>query len=295
MIFIILKKKTMILSAACVLSISAIFGANSLYKTFAANKNTTSEVSSQTENTNKTEISSHASKVNLNSLSNKKIGWGQGTRFDSQNRPEDAVSAQNKYGSLNADFIDLSGEKVIYLTFDEGYENGYTSKILDVLKAKNVKATFFVTGDYAKKETEIVKRMIDEGHVVGNHTWKHYSMPEKSADVCRSEIKELHDYVQQNYNYEMKVFRPPMGEFSEQTLALTQEMGYKTMFWSFAYKDWDANKQGDKTASLNKLNERLHCGAIYLLHAVSSTNADILGDFIDHAQSEGYSFILPKC
>lgn len=293
----ILKKRAIALSAACVLAISAVFGANSIYKTFAANKGAASkktEVSSQTESTDKTATSSQASQIDINSLSNKKIGWGQGTNFDDQNRPQDAVSAQNQYGNLDANFIDLSGEKVIYLTFDEGYENGYTSKILDVLKEKNVKATFFITGDYAKAEPELVKRMIAEGHVVGNHTWKHYSMPEKSLDTCRNEIKELHDYVQQNYNYEMKVFRPPMGEFSEQTLAVTQEMGYKTMFWSFAYKDWDANNQGDPATCLNKLNERLHCGAIYLLHAVSSTNADILGDFIDHAQSEGYKFILPE-
>lgn len=293
MIFI-LKKRAAALSAACVLALSATFGANSVYKTFAANKSTTSkktETSSQTEK----ETSSQTPAVDVNSLSSKKIGWGQGTNFDDQNRPQDAVSAQNQYGSLNASFIDLSGEKVIYLTFDEGYENGYTDKILDVLKEKNVKATFFVTGDYAKTETDIVKRMIAEGHVVGNHTWKHYSMPEKTLDTCRDEIKELHDYVQQNYNYEMKVFRPPMGEFSEQTLAVTQEMGYKTMFWSFAYKDWDPNNQGDPTTCLNKLNERLHCGAIYLLHAVSATNADILGDFIDYAQSEGYKFVLPEC
>jgi peptidoglycan-N-acetylmuramic acid deacetylase len=120
-------------------------------------------------------------------------------------------------------------------------------------------------------------------------------MPEKSLDTCRDDITQLHEYVKQNYNYEMTVMRPPKGEFSEQTLAVTQELGYKSMLWSFAYKDWDANNQGDPTASLNKLNERLHPGAIYLLHAVSATNADILGDFIDHAQSEGYKFVLPEC
>ncbi len=228
------------------------------------------------------------------SLSNDKICWGQGVHFDDLNRPQDAVTAQEKYGDLGAQFIDLSGDKVIYLTFDEGYENGYTAQILDVLKEKGVSATFFVTGDYAKSEGELVQRMIDEGHVVGNHTWKHYSMPEKSSDVCIDEITTLHDYVKENFNYEMTVFRPPMGEFSEQTLALTQEQGYTTMLWSFAYKDWDANSQIDSAASLAKLEERLHCGAIYLLHAVSSVNADILGEFIDYAQSEGYTFVLPE-
>lgn len=285
-----LKKRVIALSAICLAAVSALLSAGTIYRAFAANR---SDNQPAKQTAKQPETSSQAP-IDIGSLSNKKIGWGQGVRFDSQNRPEDAVSAQNKYGNLNADFIDLSGEKKIYLTFDEGYENGYTAKILDVLKEKNVKATFFITGDYAKSETELVKRMIAEGHTVGNHTWKHYSMPEKSLDTCRNEIKELHDFVKQNYNYDMTVFRPPMGEFSEQTLAVTKEMGYKTMFWSFAYKDWDAKNPSDPTASLNKLNERLHCGAIYLLHAVSPTNADILDDFIDHAQSNGYKFVLPN-
>lgn len=288
-----MKKRVITLATICLAAASALFCAGSIYKTFAAGgkKNAAATQSKKATTTSRTEPISSEPPIDIGSLSNKKIGWGQGLRFDSQNRPEDAVSAQNKYGHLNADFIDLSGKKTLYLTFDEGYENGYTAKILDVLKEKNVKATFFVTGDYAKSEPELMKRMIAEGHTVGNHTWKHYSMPEKSLDTCRKEISELHDFVKQNYNYEMTVLRPPMGEFSEQTLAVAKEMGYKTMLWSFAYKDWDAKNPGDPTASLNKLNERLHCGAIYLLHAVSPTNAEILGDFIDHATSNGYKFL----
>ena len=135
--------------------------------------------------------------------------------------------------------------------------------------------------------------MIDEGQIVGNHTWRHYSMPEKSLDTCREELSLLHDYVKENFGYEMNVMRPPKGEFSEQTLALASQMGYRTCLWSFAYKDWDANAPGDTTQSLNKLNERLHCGAVYLLHAVSPTNAAILGDFIDYARSQGYEFVTP--
>lgn len=281
----------------------------SLYRTFAADlrsgntkkptasaaTTTTASPTESTQSTKSTESTrpSQAAKVDISSLSPNKIGWGQGTNFDSLNRPQDAVTAQERYGALGGNFVDLSGKKIIYLTFDEGYENGYTNDILDTLKKKNVKATFFITGDYAKREGELVQRMIEEGHTVGNHTWKHYSMPEKSLDVCRDEIKQLEDYVQENYHYQMTVLRPPMGEFSEQTLALTSEMGYQTYFWSFAYKDWDVNSQSDPTTALKKLNDRLHCGAIYLLHAVSSTNAEILGDFIDNAQKQGYEFVLP--
>lgn len=298
------KREKIALSIVCASALSATFILTSLYRTFAADlrsgsskNSTTSSMTSETSSSQTSQTQSRTNpakpKVDISSLSPKKICWGQGTNFDNLNRPQDAVNAQEKYGDLGGNFVDTSGKKVIYLTFDEGYENGYTNDILDTLKKKNVKAVFFITGDYAKREGELVQRMIDEGHMVGNHTWKHYSMPEKSIEVCRDEIKQLHDYVQDTYNYKMTVMRPPMGEFSEQTLALASEMGYKTYLWSFAYKDWDANSQPDATAALNKLNERLHCGAIYLLHAVSPTNAKIMGDFIDNAQAQGYKFMLP--
>ena len=217
--------------------------------------------------------------------------------------PHDAVEYQQKYGELGGFFVDLNEapadaqsepeKKKIYLTFDEGYENGYTEKILDTLKDKNVKAVFFITGDYAKRSGELVKRMIGEGQVVGNHTWRHYSMPEKSLETCREEIGLLHDYVKENFGYEMSVLRPPKGEFSEQTLALASEMGYTTCLWSFAYKDWNPDAPGDKAQSLSSLNDRLHSGGVYLLHAVSPTNAAILGDFIDNARAKGYEFVTP--
>lgn len=307
------KKQKIALSVACVSVLSAAFLVTSFYRTFAANlrsdgakrPTTSSSASSAATTVPTTTANDNAGKAEQNgsrkaaelpdiaSLSSKKIGWGQGTNFDSLNRPQDAVNAQEKYGDLGGHFVDLSEKKVIYLTFDEGYENGYSSDILDTLKQKGVKATFFITGDYAKREGELVQRMIDEGHTVGNHTWKHYSMPEKSLDVCREEITQLEQYVQENFHYKMTTLRPPMGEFSEQTLALASEMGYSTWFWSFAYKDWDVNSQTDSATALNKLNNRLHCGAIYLLHAVSPTNAAILGDFIDNARAQGYEFVTP--
>ena len=293
------RKNTLLLSGLVAMFMSAIFAVNSIfYASAAAKKQPSTSVTESSATSESRTTQTTQPQINLSSLDSKKICWGQGKNFDELNRPRDAVTSQQKYGNLGGFFIGLpedanANEKKIYLTFDEGYENGYTSKILDTLKQKKVKAVFFITGDYAKREGDLVQRMIDEGQIVGNHTWRHYSMPEKSLDTCREELSLLHDYVKENFGYEMNVMRPPKGEFSEQTLALASQMGYRTCLWSFAYKDWDANAPGDTTQSLNKLNERLHCGAVYLLHAVSPTNAAILGDFIDYARSQGYEFVTP--
>ena len=180
--------------------------------------------------------------------------------------------------------------KTVRLTFDQGYENGYTAKILDTLKAKNVKATFFVLDDYARRNPELVKRMIDEGHIVGNHSVTHRSMPSLSADECREEVMGLHKYILDEFGYEMSEFRPPMGEYSELSLAVTSECGYSTLLWSYAYADWDPNAQPDPGEALKKLKDNLHNGAVYLLHSVSSTNEAILADFIDLTRDKGYEF-----
>ena len=184
-------------------------------------------------------------------LSNKKNGWGQGTQVNQDNRPISCDTFQSKYGQYNAVFI-KENNKNVYLTFDEGYENGYTSKILDVLKGKKAPAVFFVTYDYAKRNPDLIKRMIAEGHIVGNHSYTHPSMPTVSLEKASEEITKLHDYIKENFNYTMTLFRPPMGEYSEQTLALTKELGYQSVFWSFAYKDWDTKKQPDETTALKK-------------------------------------------
>ena len=217
-------------------------------------------------------------------------GYGQGVRFDELNRPKGAVEFNSGYSGFSAEAIRDTEEKTINLTFDQGYENGYTSKILDTLKEKGVKATFFVVGDYVEREPELVKRMIDEGHVVGSHSVHHYSMPSLSPEECVSEIMELHNEVLEKFGVQMNLFRPPKGEYSEQSLAVTGDLGYKTVLWSFAYADWDPQSQPEPEASLNKLIERAHPGAIYLLHSVSETNASILGDFIDAMLAEGYTF-----
>ena len=231
----------------------------------------------------------------LQTLDNTIQNWGQGVQFNSQNQPVSSLEFQDKYGSLQADFIGPQ-EKVIWLTFDEGYENGYTEKILDTLREKKCPAVFFVTGQYARENTELMNQMIRDGHARGNHSWTHPAkgMPSLTIEEQISDMNELHQYVKDNYNYEMTLFRYPAGIFSEQSLAVVQSFGYRSLFWSFAYADWDPDKQPDAAQTLKKLQDRLHPGSIYLLHAVSSTNAQILGDFIDYARNEGYEFKLPE-
>lgn len=229
--------------------------------------------------------------IELSALSTEKHGYGQGVQLDADNRPLGAIDFNEQFGKYSARAIDSPEKKTIRLTFDEGYENGYTPVILDTLKERGVKATFYVLDDYARKEPELIRRMIDEGHTVGNHSVHHYSMPSLSAEECREEIEGLHDYIKEEFGYEMTEFRPPMGEFSELSLAVTQECGYETVLWSYAYADWDVNAQPPDAESLKKLENALHSGAIYLLHPVSSTNAAILGDFIDYAIAQGYEFV----
>ncbi len=222
-------------------------------------------------------------------LNNQLIGWGLGKEKDSLGRPLDAVNAQKKYNDYSSLFIDLSEEKTIYLTFDEGYENGYTSVILDRLKEANVKAAFFVTYDYCKSSPELVERMIEEGHAVGNHSYTHPSFPKCSENQVENEITALHNYVKDNFGYEMTLFRFPMGEFSERTLRQVSDLGYTSVFWSFAYQDWDVNKQLSAQEAFDTVTSSTHDGGIYLLHAVSKANAEALGDIICHWREQGYT------
>ncbi len=224
----------------------------------------------------------------LEEFSTEKVAYGMGVDTDSDNRPLGAVSAQAQYGDKGALFIGGSEHKRLWLTFDEGYENGYTAQILDTLKDKNVRAVFFVTYDYCKANPELVQRMIDEGHTLGNHTWSHPSLPECSPDELYAEISLLHKHVKNTFGYDMYVMRPPMGEFSEQVLACAKSLGYTTVLWSFAYPDWDVNSQPDKTSAYQKITSKTHNGAIYLLHAVSETNTAILPDVIDYWTENGY-------
>ncbi|MBR6756633.1 MAG: polysaccharide deacetylase family protein [Peptococcaceae bacterium] len=227
----------------------------------------------------------------LADLDNTPAGWGQGVHTDEQNRPLGAVNGQNKYGQYDAYFI-AEPTSTIYLTLDEGYENGYTAAILDVLKEKQCPAVFFVTMDYVKKNPELIQRMIDEGHVIGNHSLTHPAagLPTQSMEEQVEEIMAVHRYVEENFGYTMYLFRYPAGIHSEQSLALVQQLGYTSVFWSFAHRDWETNNQPDPAEALTKVVDCLHPGAIYLLHAVSATNTEIMGDFIDQARANGYTF-----
>lgn len=224
----------------------------------------------------------------LDSLSTEKVVWGPGNIVDHK-QPNDPLLLQKQYASMNAKWL-LDDDKKICLTFDEGYENGYTPQILDTLKEKNVKAIFFVTYDFASQNPDLVKRMIDEGHIVGNHSYRHYSMDEVSDDVAKEEVTYLHKYIKDKFNYTMSYFRFPKGEFSERSLQIVKDLNYKSVFWSFAYADWDPDNQTEENQAFTHICESTHPGAILLLHAVSKTNADILGKVIDDIKKQGYAF-----
>ncbi len=221
--------------------------------------------------------------------SNKKIGWGI-KRNDKHEQPD--VGKENRkileeYGGI---CLGNSESKNIYLTFDEGYEAGYTEQILEVLKNNDVKATFFITAHYLNTQEDLVKRIIDEGHIVGNHTVNHKSMPDLTEEEMKKEIMELHQAIYQKFNYDMKYIRPPKGEFSERTLKVTNNLGYKTVMWSFAYEDWNEDKQPDEQKSLQKILNNLHNGEIILLHGNSKTNTNILDSMIKEVKNMGYEF-----
>lgn len=222
-------------------------------------------------------------------LSNKKIGWGI-KRNENHEQPDLGSSNIKLLNSYDGIAIGNNEDKYVYLTFDEGYEAGYTSKLLDILKENNVKAAFFITGHYLNTQPELVKRMIEEGHTVGNHTVNHKSMPDLNDEKVKEEIMSLHTAIYEKYGYEMKYIRPPMGEFSERTLSLIKGLGYKTTMWSLAYDDWDENKQGRESYGKDKVISNIHNGVIILLHANSVDNSNILEDCIKEIREMGYEF-----
>ena len=182
-------------------------------------------------------------------------------------------------------------KKKIFLTFDCGYENGFTPKILDVLKKQKVVAAFFVTKPFIREGTELVRRMKREGHIVGNHTVHHKSMPTLSDRDNKQEIIDCAQYCKEATGYEMDHFiRPPMGEYNEKTLKLTKSMGYKTIFWSMAYVDFDVNKQPGKDYVVEHFKKYTHNGSIPLMHNVSQSNAEALDEVITNLKKEGYEF-----
>lgn len=191
----------------------------------------------------------------------------------------------------NAVFTGDTGQKELYLTFDNGYENGYTSAILDVLKEKQVPAIFFVTGHYVKTQPELLKRMTAEGHLIGNHSWSHPDMSQISEGQIRTELDKVKSEVAAvSGQQEMKYLRAPRGIFNERSLSVSRDMGYTNVFWSIAYKDWDTNMQRGSEFAYQTVMAQLHPGAVILLHSVSKDNAEALGRIIDAAKAQGYMF-----
>jgi len=184
----------------------------------------------------------------------------------------------------------LTKEKVLYLTFDCGYENGNTAKILDVLKEKQVPAAFFCTVDEMKSAPEIVSRMIKEGHIVGNHSVKHPSFAEIDRTRMAQEIIGADNYLRENFGYSAPFFRFPKGEYNESALDAVACLGFTSVFWSAAYADWDVNAQKGARYALDTVLARVHPGAILLLHSVSKDNAEAMADIIEGARAMGYTF-----
>ena len=234
--------------------------------------------------------SSKANNENLNQISNKKIEWGI-KRADNHEQPDVGSTNKKIMDEYQGLYLGNKEQKYIYLTFDLGYEAGYTSKILEVLKNNNVKATFFITAHYLNTQEELVKQMIEEGHIIGNHTVNHKSMPSCSLDTIKKEVMDLHSAVYEKFGYEMKYIRPPKGEYSKRTVAYTNTLSYTTVMWSFAYDDWDESKQGREEYGKNKILDNVHNGEIMLLHATSKDNSNILDDVIKQIKQMGYEFM----
>lgn len=223
-------------------------------------------------------------------LSTKKISHSHGPASGGKAH-HTVIEMQKSMEKYSAFTVDTSGEKVLYLTFDCGYEHeNLTSKVLDVLKEKQVPATFFCTLDHIKKESDLIARMIKEGHIVGNHSTTHPSFSAISRDKMAKEIETTENYLRTNFGYVAKFFRFPAGEYNESALELVSLLGYRSVFWSVAYDDWDTSKVRGKDYAVEKVMSRLHPGAVILLHSVSKDNAEALGEIIDKARSEGYSF-----
>ncbi len=206
--------------------------------------------------------------------------------------PEPNNIAISMFKNYNAYYIGDTEKKALYLTFDEGYENGYSSQILDTLKKHNVPAAFFVVKPYIKTNKNLILRMVNEGHLVCNHSSSHPSMAKAaSSGKFDKEFKEVEEEFKKVTNQDMpKYFRPPMGKFSEQSLKLTNDLGYKSIFWSFAYKDFDIKNQPSREKAIDTILSRIHNGSIILLHAVSKTNAEILDYILSTLKSQGYEF-----
>lgn len=215
--------------------------------------------------------------------------WG--LSFQEEGAPPVGNATMEELAGFDAFYAEDTEEKVIYLTFDAGYENGNTEKILDALKKHQVSATFFVVGTYIESEPELIRRMAEEGHIVGNHTWHHPDMSQLSTvDAFQKELTDVEQAYEEVTGEKMvKFYRPPQGKYSTRNLQMAKELGYRTFFWSLAYVDWYENDQPTPEEAFEKLTGRIHPGAIVLLHSTSSTNASILDELLTRWEDMGYS------
>lgn len=216
--------------------------------------------------------------------------WG--LSFPQEGQLPTATANIDELKKFNSYFAEKTDEKIIYLTFDCGYENGNTPKILDALKKHNVPATFFCVGNFLKDNPDLIKRMKAEGHIVGNHTFTHPDMSKISTmDTFQAELTKVEDLYKEITGEEMtKFYRPPQGQYSEQNLEMAKSLGYQTFFWSLAYVDWYQDKQPTKEEAFSKLLKRIHPGAVVLLHNTSSTNGEILDELLSKWEEMGYTF-----
>lgn len=216
--------------------------------------------------------------------------WG--LSFQKEGQPPSGPASSRQLAQYDGAYVGSPEEKVLYLTFDAGYENGYTEQILDTLKDHHVPAAFFLVGDYLERNADLVRRMVDEGHIVGNHTASHPDMSkisEKSA--FEKELTEVEDLFRQITGKDLpRFYRPPQGVYSEENLKMAQQLGYKTVFWSLAYADWDNNAQKSREYAMEKLLGRTHNGAVILLHSTSKTNGEILDALLTQWEQDGYRF-----
>lgn len=216
--------------------------------------------------------------------------WG--LSFPSAGVAPNGPASVQQLQTYNAAYVGKASDKVLYLTFDAGYENGHTATILDTLKKHDVKAAFFLVGSYLQKHGDLVRRMVDEGHIVGNHTMSH---PDMSAitekEAFQKELAGVETLFKEITGKELpKFYRPPQGVYSEDNLKLAKELGYKTVFWSLAYKDWENDNQPSADYAQGKLIPRTHNGAVILLHSTSKTNAEVLDELLTQWKSLGYRF-----
>ena len=216
--------------------------------------------------------------------------WG--LSFREEGAPPIGNAGKDQLAQYDAVYMGDPEEKVLYLTFDAGYENGCTEKILDILKAQEVPAAFFLVGNYIEKNADLVRRMAQEGHIVANHTMHHYDMSKLSDKAAfEKELTDLEALYKEKTGQEMKkIYRPPQGIYSRENLEMAKKLGYRTVFWSLAYVDWNNDAQPSREEALSKLLPRTHPGAVVLLHSTSRTNAEVLEELIGKWKEEGYRF-----